>query len=114
MDGLPNMGDLPNMGMLDSPPVPSVRSSALPLRTLDRGADDEARAAAALEASLVDPSQPEARTQIALERMREMGFEDVMLNRDVLAACSNDESRAIALLLGEDPSTPQPQPAQQP
>ena len=93
-------------GILDSPPppLPSVRSSSLPLSAaIDRGGGDD-ESEAALAASLADP------TQLALERMREMGFEDVMLNRDVLAACSNDESRAIALLLGEDPSLPQSQP----
>ena len=39
-----------------------------------------------------------ARLEAAMAMLREMGFGDEALNRDVLTACGYDEQRAVAAL----------------
>ena len=51
-----------------------------------------------------DPPQMEVDPQAeALARLREMGFGDENLNRDILAGVGNDSERAVRLLVGDEP-----------
>ena len=50
-----------------------------------------------------DPDGPKCRKRgKSLELLRDMGFGDNLLNRDILAACDYDAQRAVALLCGDD------------
>ena len=50
------------------------------------------------------PEHADADASLQLAMLNEMGFEDEIFNRDVLAACGHDFDRAVALLVGDAPA----------